>query len=534
MLALDDIRKKTPEEIHQLLIEQDALLAEKNIKIHQQHHEIDHLRFRVNKMLHERYGKRSETQTALHQSDLFDEQPIEEALSETEKNTSEKSQDSDITIPEHKRQKRGRPALPKDLPRVTRTYDLTEAEKRCGCGCLMDKIGEKTREQLEFIPAQVQVIDHVRYQYACRHCEAEMKLASMPKQAIPKSIASPGLLSHVLVSKFADHIPFYRQEGILNRMGVSLSRGSFCQWAQQCAELLQPMVESMQKIMIQHDVGYSDETRLQVLKEPGKKAESQSYMWLFIGGSKKERCFVYQYHSSRAHTIPKSFWSGFKGHLHTDGYSAYQTLFNDDNTPIKGLHCWAHLRRRFVDAAKQSKKSTLAHWAIKQIAELYKLEKQFKQQGYSAEQIYERRQKKSKPILHKIKKWLDEKTSSVPPKHPLGEAMQYGLKFWDNLVRYIDDGRFEIDNNRTERAIKPFVIGRKNWLFHESMQGAEAGAILYSLIETCKAHHLNAYLYLRYLLSEIPNSDKSEETYRSFLPFNIDQSKLWEFKLSTG
>lgn len=520
MLTLDDIRKKTPDEILLLLTEKDNAL-------HQRDQEIDHLRFRLNKILIERYGKRSEKQAALYQGDLFNEQPLEDTSEKNKEVAIEKLCD-DIIIPEHTRKKRGRPALPKDLPRVTRVYDLTEEEKQCACGCQMNKIGEKTREQLEFIPAQVRVIDHVRYQYACRRCEETMKLAVMPKQPIPKSIASSGLLSHVLVSKFSDHLPFYRQEHILNRMGVSLSRGSLCQWTQQCADILKPLVNIMRTIMIRHNIGYSDETALQVLKESGRKAESKSYMWLFIGGTEKERCFIYQYHPSRAHVIPKNFWNGFNGYLHTDGYSGYQTLFNDENTPIQGLHCWAHARRKFVDASKQSKKPILANWAIKHIAELYKFEKLFKKRGYSADQIYKQRQKKSKPILEKFRQWLNDKMPTVPPQHPIGEAMQYAHKFWHNLIRYIDDGLFEIDNNRTERSIKPFVIGRKNWLFHDSADGAEAGAIIYSLIETCKAHKVNAYLYLRYVLSEIPNSDKSDEIYRSLLPFNVDQSKLWK------
>jgi len=465
MLTLNDIRKKTPEEVYELV---SITLTEKDNMLSQRAHEIDQLRFRLNQLLHARYGKRSEKQASSYPGDLFDEVLEQEASSVKEDGEQPPEESSDIVIPEYTRKKRGRPALPKDLPRTTQIYDLTEDEKRCACGCRMSKIGEKKREQLEFIPAQVRVIDHVRYQYACRNCEESMKLAQMPKQPIPKSIASPGLLSHILVSKFVDHLPFYRQEQILERMGISLSRGSFCHWTQQCAELLKPIVNVMQSIMRQYDIGYSDETRLQVLKESGRKAESQSYMWLFIGGAAQERCFVYQYRPSRAHHVPKFFWEGFSGHLHTDGYSGYQTLFKDEKIPIQGLHCWAHARRKFVDAAKHSKKPTLANWAVKQIADLYKLETLFKNQNYTKQKIYEQRQKKSRPILNKIKQWLEEKAPTVPPQHPIGEAIHYALRFWHNLIRYIEDGRFEIDNNRTERGIKPFVIGRKNWLFHSS------------------------------------------------------------------
>ena len=529
MLTLDDIRNKSPEELHQLITikykETENILEEKNNLISKHVHEIDHLRFRLNKLLHDQYGKSSEKHTSLSQANLFDEVPEKEVMpAEAAEATIDDPET--IIVPEHKRKKRGRPSLPKDLPRIVHIYDLTDEEKNCSCGCELTKIGEKKKEQLEFIPAQVRVIEHVRYQYACRGCEDVMKLASMPNQPIPKSIASPGLLSHVLVSKFQDHLPFYRQEQILRRMGVELCRGSFCTWTQQCAELLKPLIDIMRSDMQKYDIGYSDETRLQVLKEENRKADSLSYMWLFIGGKQSERCCIYQYHPSRGHEIPKEFWSGFSGYLHTDGYAGYQTLFKNDKIPIQGLHCWAHTRRKFIDAAKQSKKAVLANWAVKQIAELYKLEKHFKKQSCTTQQVYEQRQKKSKPILLKIKKWLDEQVNQVPPKHPIGMAINYTLRFWDNLMRYIDDGRFEIDNNRTERSIKPFVIGRKNWMFHDSPQGAEAGAIIYSLIETCKTHDINPYLYIRHILREIPNCDKTDETYRSLLPFNINLDSL--------
>ena len=532
MLSLEEIKQKTPEELHALLSKKNELLEKNKITISHHECEIDQLRWKLNKAIHDLFGKRSEKQADILQGCLFDEDAGPVCEESTAENATVAS--DDITVLEHKRKKTGRPALPKELLRITKTYDLTEEEKRCSCGCELVKIGEKTKEQLEFIPAQVRVIEHVRYQYACRGCVDTMKLAAMPNQPIPKSIASPGLLAHVLVSKFQDHLPFYRQENILRRVGIDLSRRSFCTWAQQCAELLKPLTQSMQAIMRDYDIGYSDETGLQVLKESGRKAESKSYMWVFIGGEEEKRCFIYQYSPSRGHQIPKEFWSGFNGYLHTDGFSGYQTLFKDPTVPIQGIHCFAHARRKFMDAKKQSKKATLANWAVKKIAELYKLEKRFKVEGLTPEQIYERRQKKSKLILDKIKKWLDDTLPKVPPKHPIGEAIKYSLRFWDGLIRYIDDGRFEIDNNRTERAVKPFVIGRKNWLFHNSVKGADAGAIIYSLIETCKAHKINAYLYLRYVLQELPNCDKSDEVYLSLLPFNIDQDKLQKSLCDAG
>lgn len=506
MLSLEEIKTKTAEELQQLLLEKDKVV-EQHIK------ENARLRHHLNMLLQQRFGKQSDKLDNPHQGYLFDE----DRLPATEEVTPSEEDNAFITVDKHQR-KRGRKPLPKELPRIQRVHDLSDEEKQCACGCQLTQIGDEKTEQLEFIPAQVRVIEHVQLKYACKTCEETIRLASKPKQPIPKSIATPGLLSHVLVSKFCDHLPFYRQENILQRMGIDIARASLCNWTLKCADLLTPLINIMQREMCAYDIGYADETTVQVLKETERPASSKSYMWLFAGGPPEKRSFIYQYDPSRSHAVAEAFWSGFKGYLHTDGYQGYQTLFAKSD--INGVHCWAHARRKFVDIIKVTKKATLAQWAVKHIAKLYALEKQMKQGVYITDQIASFRQKKGKPLLEQFKRWCDEHLTTVPPESPIGKAIKYCLKYWDNLMRYIEDGRLDIDNNLSERAIKPFVMGRKAWLFHDNPKGAKAGAVIYSLIETCKAHKIEPYAYLKYVLTKIVDCE-SDEDYEKLLPFNV-------------
>jgi len=529
MLTTDEIKTKTPDEIQlvvaNLLAEKERINAERERQFAQKEEQLmdenARLRHQLNLLLHHRFGRKAEQQENPDQALLFDEADI---VDENQSQSIE-SADENITIAAYQRTKPGRKPLPKDLPRIRQEHDLPEAEKQCACGCSLTKISEVKSEQLEFIPAQARVIEHVRFKYACKQCEETIKIAPLPKQPIPKSIATSGLLSHVLISKFCDHLPFYRQERMMQRMGIDIDRATLCHWAQKCGVLLKPLIDQMHEEIKQYDIGYADETTLQVLKEKDRPAHSTSYMWLFIGGPPEKRSFIYQYDPSRRHEIAKTFWGDFNGYLHTDGYSGYQTLFNDPELNIRGVHCWAHARRKYIEVTKSCRKEGLAHKAVKQIAKLYALESKFKEQKLKPDVIYQARQKKSKPLLDRFKRWLDDNINHVPPKSPIGRAMSYSLKYWNNLTRYLEDGRLEIDNNRAERSIKPFVIGRKNWMFHDSVKGAEAGAIIYSLIETCKVHTVEPYAYFKYVLSNIVHCDQSADIEK-LLPYNIDPAIL--------
>ncbi len=464
------------------------------------------------------YGRGSEKNlSGAIQGNLFDEVVIPTNTAEIT------TADETITVPGYQRKKPGRKPLPKDLPRVQQIHDLPEDQKTCHCGCQLSKIGQEKSEQLEIIPAKVRVIEHIKLKYACKACEETIKTASMPKQPIPKSIASPGLLAHVLVAKFKDHLPLYRQENIFQRMGVDIARNTLAHWVIKSSDVLLPLYQLLQSNIIDHDIAYADETRVQVLKEAGRAPESQSYMWCFLGGSADKRSIIYHYDPGRAHTVIEDILNNFSGYLHCDGFSAYDCYAVDHDVKLAG--CWMHARRRFAQIVKMTKSEGLAHKAVAMIATLYRIEKYMKSQGYNTKQIYQHRKKQAKPLLDKFKQWLDTNQSTVLPKSPIGQAINYCLNQWDKLTRYLEDGRLEIDNGASERAIKPFVIGRKNWLFSHSVAGVKAAQVIYSLMQTCQAHNIEPYAYLRHVLTHLPNfSTQSEQ--QALLPFNIDKKLL--------
>jgi len=530
MLTIEEIAQKIPEEIYFLLnqldsktqgLKKDNLNLESKLKKSQT--EIEALTFKLNKVLHKKYAQQSEKLANVLQARLFNEQADGAPAVEIEEDGEFESDAEAIPVESHTR-KRGRKKLPAFLPRVREEHDILESEKQCHCGCELKKIGEETSEKLEFIPAKVRVIEVARLKYACPECEGNVKIASVPAQVIPKSIATPGLLSHIFVSKFCDALPFYRLETILKRIGVEISRGTFCRWAITCSQLLAPLVDRLQSHIVNYDVSFADETKLQVLKEDDRTPDQLSYMWLFVGGDKAHRSYVYQYNPSRSHHVPDAFYQGFKGYLHCDAYSAYLTLSKKNNVIVL-VHCLAHARRRFVDIIKLSKKCGVAQTVVKEMAKLYGLEKKFKQQNLSPAQIYQQRQKKSKLILIKLKNYLNEKSQQSIKSEALSDAINYCLKHWVGLTRYLEDGRLDIDNNRSERGIKPFVIGRKAWLFHDNPEGAKAGSLFYSLIETCKAHQIEPYAYLKYALMKIRQC-QNESNLDQLLPFNVDQNEL--------
>ena len=300
---------------------------------------------------------------------------------------------------------------------------------------------------------------------------------------------------------------------------ISITRGTLSNWMIKSANLLTPLVKLMEADIHDYDIAYADETPLQVLKEKDRLPTQKSYMWLFIGGPPDKRAFVYQYHATRSHQIPFDFFADFKGWLHADCYKAYVVLGQLEH--IKHVACWAHARRYFVDVAKASKKEGLAHQVVKLVGKLYHLERELKDKEATPEIILIRREQDAKPVLAQIKALLDDAQFKVPPKGPLGTAVFYSLNHWDALNIYLQDGRLEIDNNKSERTIKPFVIGRKNWLFHGNDVGAQAGSILFSLIETCKQHKVDVFSWLKYALANIHRAETVEQLEK-MLPYNID------------
>jgi len=476
--------------------------------------EIERLREQIRLMQQRRFGRKSEKSDSAQLS-LFDDLYQSEEPSESDGNEV-------IDIKSHKRKKStNNRTLPKDLPRETIHYDLSESEKVCGCGTALHKIGEDKFEQLEYIPAQVKVIEHIKAKYSCRDCEEFVKTAQAPKQPIPKSIASPGLLAQTIVSKYADHLPLYRQESIFARIGVEISRATMSNWVFKCAELVSPLVDLLKKQIIESDYVCADETTVQVLEN--SKNSSKDYMWVYMTGSDPKPAVVFEHHPTREGDVAYEFLKSFKGYLQTDGYNGYNLLRNEKY--IIALGCWAHVRRKFFEIMKASKQTGAAHMAVSYINKLYKIERHAQSEGLDAAATKALRQEKSIPILKEFKAWLDKTQPRVPPKSALGLAIQYTLKQWPYLLTYCEDGRLGIDNNPVERMIKPFACGRKNWLFCGNTKGARASAGLYSLLQTCKLNSLDPYKYFRYILTKLPNV-KTQEELEALLPQNIDPDDL--------
>jgi transposase len=421
--------------------------------------------------------------------------------------------------------KGARKPLPAHYPRVRVEHDLDEEPKVCGCGCILSKIGEEISERLDYVPSSVRVLQHIRFKYGCKACTDGVTIAPMPAQAIPKGIASPGLLSHVCISKFDDHLPLYRQSEIWERLGVTIPRSSLSSWVIQVGKLVEPLVELLRQTVCATDYVHADETPTQVLKEHGRSATSKSYMWLYMTGSytigeisHKPISVVYDYQETREGKNPTKFLKGFQGCLQTDAYSGYDEVTSQEG--VTSVGCWAHARRKFNDVYKMTKKQPgKAEDALTIIAKLYEYERMFQAGGLSVQQRQKLRKEQVAPLLDRFKSWLIALRPKVPPKNPLGKAISYTLNQWESLIVYTQDGRLNIDNNPAERMIRPFTVGRKNWLFMGSPEGAKASAAIYSLIETAKANGVHPGEYLTHIFTELPLT--SAENLHTLLPWDV-------------
>lgn len=434
-----------------------------------------------------------------------------------------------IPVASHTRRPRGRRPLPANLPREEVVHDIPEAQKVCACGAELSRIGEETSEKLKVIPPKLIVVRHVRPKYACRSCQGveteggAVKIAEAPVELIPKSMATPELLAYLLTSKFVDALPFYRQEKIFARIGVDLSRATMCNWAIHVAQRLEPLLELLREKIRVGPYVQIDETTLQVLKEPGREPESKSYMWVYRGGDPEKPSLIYQYFPSRSGDVPFDFLSDYEGYVQTDGYKGYDKLGRKPK--ILMLGCWSHARRKFVDVTKVSSNGHSAHDMLELIRRLYELEHVAEQNKLAPKQIAELRQRKAQPILTKIKEQLDSLNDQTPPQGLLGKAVGYALGQWDRLIRYVDNGILRPDNNLAENAIRPFVVGRKNFLFADTPAGAYASAALYSVVESAKANGHEPYWYLRFLLANLANASTTED-YQRLLPQNLRPDEL--------
>ena len=476
----------------------------------------------LNLALARRYAASSE-KCSPDQICLFDEAELDgEADAGTDAEVA--ADDGEIMVAAHKRKKRGRKPIPDHLPRIDVIHELAESMRRCDHdGRLLTEIGEVISEQLDIIPAKIQVLRHIRKKYAC-DCGQCIKTAPLPAQPIPRSMASPGLLAHIAVCKYQDALPLYRQETILQRIGVKLPRATLANWMIQAGHLVQPLINLLHDRLLSYDIVQMDETTVQVLKESGRKAQSKSYLWLQRGGPSELPVVLFHYDPGRGAEVAKDLLEGFAGYLQTDGYDGYNAAVADNDLIHVG--CMAHARRKFSDAVKaqgKHKQRGQAHRGLHLVQKLYRVEK--KARKLKPEKRQAHRDRYARPILDEMRSWLDQALPQVPPTSITGKALHYLHHEWPKLIRYLDDGRLEIDNNLAENAIRPFVIGRKNWLFSHSVRGVKASANLYSLIETAKANGLEPYAYLRYLFTELPKAE-TVDAIEALLPGNLKKDQI--------
>jgi transposase len=489
------------EDLHKIILNLQQELANQKVRY-------DFLLEQFKLARQQRFAPSSEKN--IYQADLFDEAGIEsEAVLEEQES---------IEIKSYQRKKHPvRKPIPADLPREVITHDISAAEKICECGAELSCIGAEITEQLKYIPASLTVIQHNRPKYACKPCQANVRIAPMPVLLLPKSNATPELIAHTIIAKYADHIPLYRQTKIWNRVEIDLPRSTLCSWLINVANLCGPLVGLLHKNLIANDYLQADESHIQVLKEPGRDNTSKSYLWVYRGGG-EQPSVVFDYQQTRGGYHAMNFLRGFKGYLQTDAYSGYN--FTEKDEHIVHLGCMAHARRPFAQLAKLAKKEGLALQAMSYFKNLYAIEAYSRENNFDAHKRYEYRLEKAPPILEKLNAWLHQHLTKVPKQHALGKAIYYALNNWEALTNYLKDGRLEIDNNKIENLIRPLALGRKNYLFMGSPSGAKAGATFYSLIATCTANNIEPYRYFCTMLHQIRHC-KTDDDYCKLLPQNI-------------
>jgi len=406
--------------------------------------------------------------------------------------------------PESKPAKRGhgRRKPPAELPHLPVEHPVAESEKVCAeCGAQKKRIGQKVTEQLEYAPASLFVIDHIRPVLACTCCQEGVTVAPKPAQPIEKGLPGPGLLAQVVVAKYADHLPLHRQEGVFARHGAQISRKTMCDWVLAGAKILEPVVELMKSRTLASKVVHTDDTPVDVR---GPCGNYQGRFWAYLGDWANPYT-VYDFTPSRRRDGPAAFLRDFTGtkenprYLQADAFGGYDGIYASGNNVME-VACWAHARRKFKEAATSD--VVRAHQMLAWIAVLYGVERDAKE--LDAKGRRELRQARSKPLLETMGEWLEAQRGRVLPKSPIGEAVTYALNQWAALLRHLDDGELAIDNNAAENALRGIALGRKNYLFIGSEQGGRAAAVHYSLVRSAKRHGLDPFAYLRDLFLRIP------------------------------
>jgi transposase len=457
---------------------------------------------------HRRFGSSSEKTDLTQQLGMFNEAEALASKPETEQ----------IAAHIRKKQKGKREEFYNGLPTEQLIHELPANERVCmECGDELHACGhEVLRREVEVIPAQIRAIEHIQTVYACRNCERNsgadalpMVKAAVPPPVIPGSgIASPSLLAFIVCNKYVLALPLYRQEQELQRLGIYISRQTLANWViYAAAHWLEPIYALLYAELLKNTILHADETRVQVIREDGRKATQNSYMWMYhTGKSAKRQIALYEYQPTREGKHPLEFLAGFQGFLHVDAYAGYRKLEDQGVTLVE---CWSHARRKFDEAIKTLKKEdrtgALANIGLDYCNQLFALERQYDELNLTDEDRFSRRERESRPVAEAFFLWAESMLSKALPKSKLAEAVKYAVNQRHWLMNFLLDGRLEISNNRAERTIRPFTVGRKNWLFSYCARGARASAIVYSIIETAQANGLVPFMYLNYLFRALPN-----------------------------
>jgi transposase len=485
--------------------------------------ERDNLKEEVNLLKKKLFGSSSEKRTAdvPGQLNLFNEAEAEQDFFAAE------AEDMDAVLPAPAKKTRGRKTNAerfKGVP-VEKVYlDLPEEEKICReCGTPLEPIGEEfVRRELKFIPAKLKVIEYYSRNYNCPVCELEeiphIKKGKDGKAHMLHGMASAGTIAWVMYQKFCNSIPFYRQEKDWEQYGVSIGRATMANWViRNSEEFFKPMYEFFRRKLLEREFLMADETPTQVLHEPERRAQTRSYMWLFrTGEDGGYPIILYKYSETRAGDNAVDFLDGFKGYLMCDGYSGYNKV-----SEAKRTACWAHIRRYLTEAIPKGKENDMLHPAVQGVVyvdRLFRLEAAIKQKHKSFDAIKKARLEKEKPVIEGFSSWLDRQEPTR------GSRMDKAVTYIRNRKRFLDvyleDGRCSFSNNLSENSIRPFTVGRKNWLFHDTPEGAQASAMTYTMVEMAKANGVNVYHYLTYLLEKLPDDRMTDEELESFAPWN--------------
>jgi transposase len=518
--ALPDLDSLEPAALKILILTQHEQLHSKNEELRRKDEqlasrdaEIEHLKLLIAKLRRMQFGRKSEKlERQIEQLEL--------RLDELEAARAERTSVSptpSVSAPAAKAEpKPARRPLPAHLPRETRKI-LPKQEACPDCGGALKPLGEDVSETLEYVPEHFKVIRQVRPKLACACCDKIVQ-AEAPSRPIARGLAGPGLLAHVLVSKYCDHLPLYRQSEIYAREGVELDRSTLADWVGGTSALLEPLVEALRRYVLAGEKLHADDTPVPVLA-PGNGKTKMGRLWTYVRddrpcGDPTPPAVWFAYTPDRKGEHPKAHLSVFRGTLQADGYAGYDAVYEDGR--VQEAACMAHVRRKFFDL-HEAHKSPVAKEALEHIAALYAIEEEIR--GRSADERREVRHQRSRPLLEAFKQWLEETLGKLSRKSDTARAVRYALGRWDALLRFCDDGRIEIDNNAAERSLRAVVLGRKNYLFAGSDRGGERAAALYSLIGAAKLNGLDPEAYLREVLSRI--ADHSINRIEELLPWNL-------------